>query len=112
MSTVRIVLVTAPEESEAERMCGTLLEERLIACGNIVPGVRSLYRWDGRVRDENEVLLVMKTSVHRIEALVSRVPEIHPYEVPEVVVLGVDSGYRPYLDWVLEETTESEKAEG
>lgn len=112
MSEVRVVLTTAPDEEVAASICRTLLEERLIACGNVISGVRSLYRWEGRVQDEAEVLLVLKTSTDRAEAIVRRVPEIHPYETPEVVVLGVVAGHEPYLNWVVRETAERERAEG
>lgn len=112
MSDVRVALVTAPTDEVAISICRSLLEERLIACGNVVSGVRSLYRWEGSIRDEAEVLLVLKTSVGRVDALVERVPQLHPYDVPEVVVLGIEAGNAPYLDWVTGETMEREQAEG
>lgn len=103
-SETRVILVTSPDEPSATRLCRTLVEEGLIACGTIVPGVRSVYRWEGSLRDEPEVLLLIKTVATRVPAILRRVPELHPYEVPEVLALTVDSGYPPYLDWVSRET--------
>jgi periplasmic divalent cation tolerance protein len=100
--TVRVVWVTAPDVETATRIARTLVEERWIACANLVPGVRSIYRWQGRVEDEAEVLLVMKTSSDRCEALAARVKELHPYELPEVIALPVVGGSGAYLDWVVD----------
>jgi periplasmic divalent cation tolerance protein len=101
---VRVVLSTAPDAETAARLARAVLEERLAACVNVVPGVRSLYRWQGALHDDAEVLLVMKTTARRCEALAARVRALHPYEVPEVVALAVTSGSAAYLDWVREET--------
>ena len=98
------MLVTAPGEAEAANLCRDLVEEGLVACGNIVGGVRSIYRWEGQLQDEAEVLLILKTASSKVSDLLARVPEIHPYQVPEVLVLSVESGYERYLDWVREET--------
>lgn len=101
---VRVVLVTAPSEEEGARIARTLVEERLVACVNIVPGVRSVYRFEGKVFDEREALLVMKTSVDCTNALVARVRALHTYTVPEVLALDVATGSAAYLDWVFAET--------
>jgi periplasmic divalent cation tolerance protein len=103
-SDVRIVLVTAPDEGEAVDLCRTLIGERLVACGNIVGRVRSLYRWEGRIRDEAEFLLVLKTVESKVPDLLLRVPALHSYDVPEVLVLDVETGYEPYLSWLEAET--------
>jgi periplasmic divalent cation tolerance protein len=100
MTDVRVVLVTCPTADVAAGLARTLVEEGLAACGNVVPGVRSIYRWQGRVVDEPEVLLVLKTTTGRFEALRTRVVALHPYEVPEVLGLAVDAGHAPYLTWV------------
>jgi periplasmic divalent cation tolerance protein len=78
--------------------------ERLAACGNVVPGVRSIYRWEGEITDEPEVLLVLKTVQSRVQELIARTRELHPYQVPEILVLEVETGHAPYLDWVIRET--------
>lgn len=101
---VRVVLVTAPSEDDAADIARTVLEERLVACVNIVPGVRSIYRFEGKVFDEREALLIMKTSVDCTDALVARVRALHTYTVPEVIALDVVTGSAPYLDWVFAET--------
>jgi periplasmic divalent cation tolerance protein len=100
---VRVALVTAPDADVGARIARTLVEERLVACVNLVPGVRSIYRWEGAVQEDAEVLLVAKTAAGRAEALAARVREVHPYDVPEVVLLAVEGGSAPYLDWVREE---------
>lgn len=102
MSTgVSVVLVTAPSEEVATSMARTLLDEDLIACANIVPAIRSVYRWKGKFCDEAEVLMVLKAPSEIFEVLRARVVELHPYETPEVLRLEVAEGHRPYLDWVL-----------
>ena len=95
------MLVTAPSGAVAISLARTLVEEGLIACANLVPHVRSIYRWEGKVVDEEEVLMVMKTRASAFEALRARVSAIHPAEVPEVIQLDVSAGHQPYLDWVL-----------
>ena len=101
MTELAVVLVTAPDMDTAARLARALVEERLAACGNLVPGVRSIYRWQGAVQDDAEVLLVLKTPQHAVERLRARVVALHPYECPEVVVLPVASVHPPYLAWVL-----------
>lgn len=102
MLDTRVVLVTAPDADTAARLARTLVEERLAACGNLVPGVRSIYRWEGRVCDEAEVLLILKTTAEGAEALRARVVALHPYACPEVLVLPVEAGHGPYARWVRE----------
>ena len=101
---VRVVLVTAPDAETAARIARALVEERLIACANLVPGIRSIYRWEGQVADESEVLLVLKTRASRCAAVAARVKDLHPYALPEVVALPVVDGSEAYLDWVLAES--------
>lgn len=104
-SAARVVLMTAPDARVAEQIARTLVEERLAACVNLVPGVRSVYRWQGVVEDDAEVLLIAKTAAARCAALAARVEALHPYELPEVVVLPVQGGSERYLDWVLSESS-------
>lgn len=87
-------------------MARRLVEERLAACVNLLAGVSSVYRWEGKVEEADECLMVLKTSVERIGALRERVVELHPYDVPEFVVVNVESGLESYLAWVLTETGE------
>lgn len=101
---VRVVLTTCPDESSAGRLARALVGERLAACGNVVPGLRSIYRWEGEVRDEPEALLVLKVATSGIAELADRLVALHPYDVPEFVALSVERGTASYLDWVVEET--------
>ncbi len=95
-----VVLVTAPSADKAAEIARALVEERLAACGNVVPQVRSIYRWEGAVQDEAEALLVLKTTRERFEALRARVLSLHPYQVPEVIALPVEAGHGAYLEWI------------
>jgi len=99
------VLVTAPKGDVAASLARALVEERLAACVNVVPDVRSFYRWEGVVQDDAEVLLVVKTRADRTEALAARVQELHPYDLPEVLELAAAGGSAAYLDWVRTEST-------
>ncbi|AKU90745.1 Periplasmic divalent cation tolerance protein CutA [Vulgatibacter incomptus] len=94
------MLVTAPDEEQAAGLARRLVEERLAACGNIVPRIRSIYRWEGRVEDGAEALLLLKTRAELFERLRARVVELHPYECPEVLRLGVEAGHEAYLEWI------------
>jgi periplasmic divalent cation tolerance protein len=99
-----VVLVTTPTAERAAEIARAVVEERLAACGNVVPGLRSIYRWQGAVHDEAEALLVLKTTRARFEALRDRVLALHPYEVPEVIALPIEAGSAPYLAWISRET--------
>ncbi len=100
MTDVVVILVTAPVGDAGERIAHDLVSSGLAACVNRVPGIRSVYRWEGRVHDDGEDLLIIKTVRDRVDALTRRVLQIHPYQVPEVVVVPVEGGSAPYLDWV------------
>lgn len=104
MTDARIVLVSVPDEGEGLRIARLLVEEKLIACGSLVPGVTSVFRWEGEVREEREHLLVLKSDTSRTAGILRRIPEVHPYDVPEVLVLEVESGHEPYLRWIAAET--------
>ena len=99
-----VVLVTAPSGEVAGTIARTVVEERLAACGTVLPGVRSIYRWDGKVQDEPEVLLVLKTQRRHFPALRDRILALHPYEIPEVIALPVEAGSDAYLDWIAKST--------
>ena len=95
-----MVLVAAPSAAKAARIARALVEERLAACGNVVPRLRSTFRWEGRVREEAEALLVLKTTRRRFQALRARVLALHPYQVPEILALPVEAGHAAYLEWI------------
>jgi periplasmic divalent cation tolerance protein len=105
MSQARIILTTVASVDAAETLARSLVEERLAACVNIVDRVQSIYRWKGAVESEKEVLLIIKTVARRVTELEARLHELHPYEVPEFVVLQPESLSEPYLAWLLEETS-------
>lgn len=99
---LQIVLVTAPPK-EAELIARMLLEERLIACANLVPGVLSLYWWENAVCKDGETLIVMKTPSKNVKALFARLKELHSYKVPEFLTLPIDEGSADYVAWALSE---------
>ncbi len=105
-SDLALVLSTVPDTAVAERIARQLVEERLIACANLVPGLTSVYRWEGAVNAEPEVLLLMKTPRAALERLARRLPELHPYQVPELIVLPVEAGLDAYCSWVAAEVPE------
>ena len=98
------VLTTVASADEAVTLVRALLERRLIACGTVVPGARSLYRWEGRIADETEVLVLLKTRAARMESLRFAFGELHPYKVPELLALPVSAGNEKYLAWINRET--------
>jgi periplasmic divalent cation tolerance protein len=99
-----VVLSAVGDREAAARIARQLVEERLIACANLVPGVTSVYRWEGEVQTEDEVLMILKTREGVLERLVERLQEIHPYQVPEMVCLPPDFTAAPYARWVIAET--------
>ena len=102
---VVLVVTTLGDRDSAEELVRRLVDERLIACGNIVPGLVSIYRWEGGVTTGAEVLVLMKTVDGRLTELMARAAEIHPYEVPELVALRADEVSRAYGEWVMRETS-------
>lgn len=105
---VRVVLVTVPDEETGRQIVGTVVEDRLAACGNLIPGLTSIYRWKGEVHQDPECLIILKTMASILPALQRRVVELHPYEVPEVLAFSPMDGHLPYLEWVRAEVEEKE----
>jgi periplasmic divalent cation tolerance protein len=97
---VRIVLTTAANPEEAERIAHTLIEERLAACATLVPSVRSIYRWQGKVEDATETLILIKTGAEQLAALEARLHALHSYDVPEFLAMEA-GGSAGYLAWML-----------
>ena len=104
MTDALLVFTTLPSADKAAELAKLLVNERLVACANLLPAIRSIYRWQGELHDENEVLVLLKTRAEHLERLKLRILEVHPYEVPEVLAVPVESGYQPYLDWLAGET--------
>lgn len=97
-----VLISTAPNLEVAHKVARTLVEERLAACVNLVPGVRSIYRWEGKVQDDAELLLVIKTTPARQEQAIARLREVHPYTCPEAIALPIQGGNPAYLAWLNE----------
>jgi periplasmic divalent cation tolerance protein len=95
-----VVLSTASSAQEAKKIARNLVDARLAACVNVVPGMRSFYRWQGKIEDTAEWLLVIKSSRGRFEALRTALEKLHSYEVPEVIALSVIDGAQNYLNWM------------
>jgi len=99
---VLVVLVTTSDADEARRLASALVEESLAACGNVVPGLTSIFRWEGAVQNEDEALLFLKTTAACFPELEERIGELHSYDVPEILALPVAGGGAAYLEWVAE----------
>lgn len=102
-SPVRVVFVTVGDRDEGRILARRLVQERLVACGNVIPGLTSVYRWDDKIQEETEALVMLKTTEDLVDALRERVLELHPYDVPEFLSLPVLEGHDPYLRWVAAE---------
>jgi periplasmic divalent cation tolerance protein len=107
MSRYVIVLTTMAADADTEELARTLVAERLVACVNVLPPMQSIYRWEGQVETAAERQLIMKTSRDRVEELKARLGRIHPYDVPEILVIEIEGGGQSYLDWVHESTRTS-----
>jgi periplasmic divalent cation tolerance protein len=99
-SHARIVLTTAATPEEAGRIGRTLVEERLAACATLIPAVQSIYHWQGKVESSTETMLLLKTGPAQLPALEDRLHELHSYQTPEFLVLNVEAGSHPYLEWL------------
>jgi periplasmic divalent cation tolerance protein len=97
------VLCTCANEKDALRIANTIVEERLSACVNILPGIRSIYRWQEQLESEQEILLIVKTTHERFPMLRDRIVALHPYETPEILALPVVDGLEKYLIWLREQ---------
>ena len=97
---VLLAIVSCPDAETANRLATTLVQEGLVACVNQLPEVTSVYRWEGRLQTETEILLLAKTTRARLASVTNRVHALHPYELPEVIALPVCGGSQRYVDWV------------
>lgn len=97
---VCLVLCTVPDRDHAERIAGTLVGERLAACVNIVPGLVSVYRWQDAVQNDNELLLLIKTAADSYPRLETRIRALHPYELPEIISVPIQTGQADYIQWI------------
>ena len=104
--TARVLLVTAPNEETARSIARVLVGERLAACVSVIPVSASIYHWEGKIAEEPECLLLVKTTVARVESLARRIVALHPYSVPEILSLPVEKGLAAYIAWLSEATRE------
>ncbi len=111
MTEARVVMVTVPDGNTGEQLVRTLLEERLVACGNLIAGVRSIYRWKGEVCQDPEVIVILKTTASALSRLTERVVALHPYDCPEVLAIPVEGGFSAYLAWITENVSSAVPAE-
>ncbi len=98
-----VVFVTVPNKETAEKIAKSLIEARLAACVNIVDGLKSVYWWQGKIEEDNELLLIIKTRIEVFEELVLKIRELHPYSVPEIIGLPIIAGSKDYIDWLRNE---------
>ena len=95
-----IVYCTCPDNLVAQTIARSLVEQRVAACVNILPAVRSIYSWQGEIHDDAEVLLLIKTDRNHFQALSDIITRAHPYETPEIIGVPFEAGYQPYLEWM------------
>lgn len=107
MDTAALVYATFPDKACAERIATTLLEERLIACANLLGGVTSLYRWEGAITASSEWAMLAKTQQHRVQDCIRRIGEQHPYQCPAIIALPIAAGDGTFLSWVASETDDN-----
>jgi periplasmic divalent cation tolerance protein len=99
-SPYTLIIVTASSKSEAEKIVRTLLEERLIACANIIGPVHSLFWWQGKIDEAQEHLILMKTRKDLFNKLADKVKAIHSYQIPEIIAMPIVEGFKPYMEWL------------
>jgi len=102
MTNVRLILTTAGSRDEAKKIAHALVDRRLAACVNIVSGIESIYRWQGKVEEASEWLLLIKTKAELFEQVRDAIQQLHSYDLPECIMLDVTGGSVPYLDWISE----------
>ena len=100
-----VAFVTVGKREEAEKIASVLVEERLAACCNLLPAVRSIYRWKGEICRDEETLIILKTRTSIFEKVRARVQQLHSYTVPEIIAVPIIAGHAPYLNWVRDETS-------
>lgn len=101
-----LVMVTAPDKSAARLIARALVEKKIAACVNLSPSLTSIYRWEGKIQEDAEVLMLIKTTSGLFEnQLVPCIQELHPYDVPEIIAIPIMAGEKSYLDWVIKEAS-------
>jgi periplasmic divalent cation tolerance protein len=103
VTEIRLLYVTTKDNEQARRIAESLLDRQLIACANILPHMESIYRWNGKVQNDSESVLILKTTAARVSDTIEAVKELHTYEIPCVLSLAIESGSQGYLDWLREQ---------
>jgi periplasmic divalent cation tolerance protein len=103
-NTPTIGFCTVPDRETGLKIAKTIVYDRLAACGNLLPGVHSVFRWEGKIQEEDELLLIIKTVGKLIKPLQAKIKELHPYEVPEIIFLPIHEGLPAYLKWIADVT--------
>lgn len=107
----QLVLCTCPDQTSAQAIAEQLIDQRLAACVNIVPGITSIYQWQGKRETAQEHLLLIKTSIEAYNALEQTLTDLHPYELPEIITVPIERGLNTYLNWISEQTMQPTNAE-
>jgi periplasmic divalent cation tolerance protein len=98
------IYVTAPTTVEAKKIADAVVADRLAACANIIPGMHSIYHWQGNIEEADETVIIFKTRATLFQAVEARVKELHKYSAPCIVALPLEAGHQPYIDWIMAET--------
>ena len=102
---VAVVYTTIDNIQDARKIANTLVEEQLVACVNIIPEIESIYTWQGKIEEENEIVLIAKTTDENVKKTIQRIKTLHPYELPDIIVLPIIGGHKEYLDYIHNQTT-------
>ena len=102
---VAVVYTTIDNIQDARRIAQTIVEEQLVACVNIIPNVESIYRWKGDIENDTEIILIAKTVDDNVKKTIQRIKQLHPYELPDIIVLPIIGGIKEYLDYITNETS-------
>ena len=102
---VAVIYSTIDKMQDARRIASILVDEKLVACVNIIPKVESIYRWKGKIENEEEVVLIAKTVDNNVKKTIKRIKQLHNYELPDVIVLPIIGGLKDYLDYIVNETS-------
>jgi len=102
---VAVVYSTIGDITDARRIANTLVEEQLVACVNIIPNIESIYRWEGKIDSDNEVVIIAKTKDENIKKTIHRIKSLHTYDLPDIIVMPVVGGLKEYLDYIHNETS-------
>ena len=101
---VAVLYSTIGDIQDARRMAKTLVEEQLVACVNIIPKIESIYRWKGKIENDEEVALIAKTVDQNVKKTIQRIKQLHNYELPDIIVIPIVGGLKEYLDYIVDET--------